>query len=354
MLISNLTFCQSTTKNGLKDLKSIKSQNDFSQSKFTVEEIDSVIYSFINNHSKDGVKNGKIEIPINNKKIEYLGFIHPNETGIFKANPISKEKANTPELDTTLHIYKYGKFYISTESYSKKSTLNVYHVIRAINIIKTRYPELFDKLFLSTMNFSTEKPSFGDWVNSNKTFWIAFNKNPEYIATNNTIFLGDGYFSNSKIGKYKNVALVNIDSENILGKTTTLGSRPIYKLDTDDANHLAYLKDGLIESICHEMHHNYIDLAYTYEETINKIRYNRSKPNFILAEENAILNTSLSYFRKKGGLNESVIKYYYKYTFDYNIEKLKELNLLKDYALIFSHNIENEEWRDVFNLNFFK
>tara|TARA_R110000868_G_scaffold274520_1_gene533940 strand:+ start:2131 stop:3222 length:1092 start_codon:yes stop_codon:yes gene_type:complete len=353
ILFTTLVYSQPSSSEVVESLKSIKSQNDFAQKSLSNEEIDSVISGLISLQVRNKIKNGKIEIPFNHKKIKYLGFIHPNEIGLFKANPINKEK-HTEELDTTLYIYKYGDFYISTESHSKKSLLNVYHTLRGINITKTRYPEIFEKLFINTMSFATEKPAYADWVNSNKAFWIAFNENPNYLATNNTIFLGEGYFANSKVGKYRNVSLVNIDSENILGESKTLGSRPMYNLETNDDNHLAYLKDGLIESICHEMLHNYIDLAYTYDEVINNIRSNRTKPNFKYAEENAILNTSLPYFKNKGGLDDNVIQYYYKNTFDVNIKTLKDSNLLNDYATIFSDEFEGKEWEDIFKLMIFE
>lgn len=114
------------------------------------------------------------------------------------------------------------------------------------------------------MNFATEKPKYKKWVNSNKAFWIAFNFNPDYIASNNTVFLGAGYFQapNNSIGKYRNIALVNIDSKNIFGDLKPIVSRPIYKRGNNWDNYYAYMREALIESLIHEMGgHNYIDIA---------------------------------------------------------------------------------------------
>ncbi len=334
-------------------LSAIHSEGDFNQTGYSLTQVDSIIYSGIIEQVDAGMLNEEIQIPYNDTKLKYLGFIHPNETNLFDANPISKKNNNTPELDKQLYIFQYGDFYVSLESKTDESILNLYYTMRAINIIQIRYPEIYQKLFTNSMQFATESPQYGNWVNSNKAFWIAFNENPHYIASNNTIFLGAGYFQNSQIGKYRNVSLVNIDAENISGKLSTVGSRPLYNQSSDSDNHLKYLKDGLIESICHEMIHNYIDLSYTYDPTVNTIRQNRGNSNFIYAEEIAVMNTSLTYFIEKGGLNENLISYYYKHTFNYNICLLNEANQLDLYGKVFTKNYAPSDWKRVFKLNLF-
>ncbi|UMB55098.1 hypothetical protein MKD41_06380 [Lutibacter sp. A64] len=351
ILIPSFTVAQLENNEILENLKSISSKNDFIQQSLSSTSIDSTIYSLITAQVNIGTLNEKIEIPFNHQKLEYLGFMHPNETNLFKANPISAQNNNTPELDKKLYIFKYEDFYVSLESKNNANILNLYYTLRAINIIKIRYPELYKNLFINSMEFKTKKPKYGNWVNSNKAFWIAFNTNPKYIASNNTIFLKDGFFSNSQVEKYRNIALVNIDSENILGKSETIGSRPLYNKKKNSDNHLSYLRDGLIESIAHEMIHNYIDLAYTYNKSINEIKQNRGKLNFVLAEEIAVLNTSLPYFIKKGGLNKQVISYYYKNIFDYNIGILKKANLLNSYGAIFTKEFADNNWKTIFKLN---
>lgn len=344
-------FAQGDKDDILKNLESIQSKEDFSQDSLNSNAIDSIIYDLIRAQVDDGILNENIEIPYNTEKLKYLGLKHPNETGIFNANPISAKENNTAELDKKLYIFKYGDFYVSLESKNKESIQNLYYTLRAINIIKIRYSELYLKLFKNSMQFATKKPQFGNWVNSNKAFWIAFNDNPSYIASNNTIFLFAGNFPNTQIAQYRNVSLVNIHSENILGKSKTIGSRPLYKEYNDSDNHLKYLKDGLIESISHEMIHNYIDLAYTYDKSINEIRQNRGKLNFTYAEENAVLNTSLPYFIKKGGLNEKLISYYYKNTFDYNICILNEANQLNKYGKVFTKEFAQSDWIKAFRFD---
>lgn len=348
LIISNIG-CVPVDDDILTKMMSIKSENDFIQTSLTTEKIDFKIYESISKQVSKGKLNEAIEIPFNYNKLNYLGFMHPNETGMFNAKPISAYN-NTSELDKKLHIFNYGDFYISIEATDQPNLLNVYYTLRAINILKIRYKELYNELFKESKKFATNKPLHANWVNSNKAFWIAFNNNPAYIASNNTVFLGEGSFVNSTIGKYRNVSLVNIDSENILGKYPTIGSRPIYHQKKDADNHLKYLRDGLIESISHEMLHNYIELAYPYNASINKIKMNRGNSNFRYAEENAILNTSLNYFIKKGGLNQKLIKYYYRNTFDYNIETLRRTNQLTQYGKVFEENIQNKNWKEIFRL----
>jgi hypothetical protein len=348
-IISSIGYAQ-VEHTMLDKIKSIKCENNFIQTSISTKNIDLKIFKSISEQVSKNILNEEIETTINYKKLKYLGFIHPNKTGLFNANPISTLNKNTPELDKKLHVFNYDDFYISTEINNKQNRLNIYYTLRAINILKVRYKELYNVLFKNSKKFATKKPNYANWVNSNKAFWIAFNNNPTYIASNNTIFLGDGYFLNSTIGKYRNVALVNIDSENILGKSQTIGSRPIYNQEKNSDNHLKYLKDGLIESITHEMLHNYIDLAYSYKESINKIKTSRANCNFKYAEENTVLNTSLSYFIKKGGLHKKLIEYYYLNTFDFNIETLRRTNQLNEFSKVFTKSFKNKTWKDIFKL----
>jgi len=354
LLHPSYTIGQSNEAEIFNNLKKITSGNDFNQALFNSEQIDSTIYTRIIEQVNKGLRNEEIDIPFNKQKLKYLGNIHPNETGIFEVNPISAANNNTPELDKNLFIFKYEDFYISLESKNHEDIQNLFYTLRAINLIKIRYPERYLNLFTNTQEFATQSPKYGNWVNSNKAFWIAFNNNPIYIASNNTIFLGDGYFSNTEVGKYRNVSLVNINSEHILGKLPSVGSRPIYNHHLDTDNHINYLKDGLIESICHEMIHNYIDLSYTYDITINQIRQNRGNNNFKYAEENAVLNTSLTYFISKGGLNEKLISYYYKNTFDHNICQLNAASQLNKYAQIFTKEFSPSDWKRAFRIYFFE
>lgn len=349
LIIIGLSFV--IVKTPFKNIEIISSNTNLNQTGLSIEEIDLKIQAIIEKQIENELLNEDLEVPYNHKKLDYLGFIHPNDTGLFKTNPIQKK--NTAELNKKLHIYKYGYFYISIEDRDTKSIWNLEHTLRAIDILKYRYPEIYDALFFKTFKFYTEKPEFGNWVNTNKAFWIAYNTNPKHIASNNTVFLKDGYFKDSKIEKYSNIAVVNIHSESILGKSTSHGSRPLYNLEKDTDNHIKYLKDGLIESICHEMIHNYIDLVYTYNQTIHIARKLRGTKNFNYAEENAVLNTSLSYFEKKGGLDKKLIAYYYKNTFDSNITALKNANKITEYGNKFASDIDSKSWKEVFLIDIF-
>lgn len=335
------------------DLAWLTTSADFDQSGMGKEQIDAELMKMVRNARERNTPNLELDLPINAKMLVYHGYKHPNETGLFAANPISRANNNTPELDTTVHIYQYGDFYISTEADGAVDQANVYYAIRAVNLLRMRYPEAFQTLFSATMQYTTEAPKFQAWVNSNKAFWIAFNENPGYIASNNTIFLGDGYFAapNNAVGKYRNVALVNIDARNILGDQAGIGSRPVYNKPNPWDNYYCYMKEGLIESLNHEMGHNYIDLAYTYDDRFQKIRSARGRLNFSLAEEAAVLNTSIPYFMESGGFSQHLSDYYYRVTFDPNIATLRAANQLTEYGNVFTDMpVSDQVVKQVFKL----
>jgi len=330
---------QPTTESLQKhDLSWIKSKNAFDQSKLLASQIENEIKQLIQKYNYENSAIGTIDIPINTKKLDYLGFKHPNELGIFTANPISN--TNSTSINKQLHIYRYENFYFSTEDDNETSQKNVYFSIRAIEILRTLYNDAFDKLFVQTLSYTGDRPKFEKWSNSNRFYWTAFNTTPDYIAKSYTSFLGAGYFPNidgiSDIGRYKNVVVIDVHSGNILGNDATKGSKPIYKKPTPEENYLLYMKEGLVETYIHEMLHRYIDYLYTDDKTISDIRKSRDLANFNAAEENAILNTSLSYFIRKGGISDELIKYYYSEVFNYNIKSLKDNNQYNTYIKIFA------------------
>lgn len=304
--------------------------NLIKQQFFSEIEIENKIKKQIKTQINNGVLVSEMEVPFNEKTLHYLGYIHPNALSIFSKNLITNQKA--PELNKKLHVYNYDNFYISTEENDTISQQNAYFALRAINILKYRYTEAYNRLIKNAMFGPKSIPSLGfNYLNSNQAIWIAFNKNPSAIASNRLYLILDGYADpNKTIDLYRNIAIINIDSENILGHLN-IGSKPIYKAKTAEENRIKYLKEGLVESIIHEMFHNYIDYAHSALPEYNAIYKMRGLNSFNNFEENIVLNTSLSYFNRKGGFTNSIRNYYYPNTFDANVKSLKNNKLFNTY-----------------------
>lgn len=324
------------------DLSWITSDNDFDQISMTKVQIALEIEGIIKMATQSLSPVHSIDIPINSKKILYKGHLHPNETGLFDSNPVSS--ANSSSINKKLHIYVYDDFIISTENNSSVDQWNVYYSIRAVEILKARYKLAYNKLFESTRNHWSDRPDLKPFSNSNKAFWIAFNESPAYIAVSYTSFLGEGYFpnvDNTQIGNFKNIPIINIHSKNILGEEESKGSRPIYNLDSAQDNYNMYMREGLIETLIHEMIHRYVDYLYPHDQRMSKIRESRDLPDFNYAEECAVLNTSLSYFLRMGGLADSIYNYYFTNVFDYNIGQLDAKQKLDQYSRIFTDTVSS-------------
>lgn len=338
------------------NLSWIKPTNNFDQTNLTVEKIDERISALIKSDISNNMLNYKLQVPINSQKLKFLQYKTPKETGYFDTFITYAWPNDLAHLNKQLYFYKYDDFIISTEEDNAVDQMNVYYAIRSIIILKERYPELFKKLFTDTKKYLSEDPPFRPFSNSNKAFWIAFNSNPEYIASNNTVFMGAGYFPHSfeGIGMFSNVAVVNIHAKNILGQSDN-GSKPVYNKENPWENYDLYMGDGLPVSIAHEMIHNYIDYAYTVVDKIFRIKTYRGNPNFSFAEENAVLNTTYKYFKTKGGMLESQSDYYYRAVFDPFIAILSRKGQIKAYGKAFSDlNATSDNYSTVFQIPLFE
>ena len=147
--------------------------------------------------------------------------------------------------------------------------------------------------------------------------------------------------------------MIDIHAQNILGNIDTKGSKVIYQKNTAYANYLLYMREGLIETLIHEMLHVYMDYAYTSNPTIATIRRARSLSNFKYAEECAVMNTSLSYFINQGGLSDELFQYYYMNVFNSNINALRNNKQYNNYGSLVSGKtkINNLSPREVFRLD---
>ena len=336
------------------DLTWIKTPNDFNQSNLTVEQIDEKISAIVKKSLTENLLTANIQIPINIKRLKYLGYKSPTETGIFGTYS-TWNNDSLGHLNQQAYFYTYDDFIFSTGNDEALDQKNVYYAIRSVILLKNIYTDIYNKLFVSTQNFISNSPQFKNFSNLYKGFWIAFNSNPVYISSNNTVFLGVGYFPNSnpQIGMWKNIAVVNIHSQNILGQTN-VGSKPIYNKGNSWGNYELHMSEGLLVSIAHEMIHNFIDYAYTANDDMFRIKIYRGNPNFIFAEENAVVNTIYQYFSSKGGLMNNQSDYYYRTVFEPNIQTLINGKQVKAYSKAFSDlGLTIDNYKEIFKILIF-
>lgn len=330
------------------DLNWIEAQKIFNQEEHSLKEIDQKITEILSDFKQNNTKIKDIAVPFNSKKLKFIGYLHPNSLGLFNTLQISNQ--NSSSINKKLYVYNYGNFYISYEDDSEINQLNIYYTIRALLILQSHFPTAYKRLFVNTKNHLSKKPKLANWSNANKCFWIAYNATPDYIAKSQTSFLSDGFFytKNRKIGNYQNIPIIDIHHENIKGIHKKSGSYPIYRKTKDTDNYEIYMKEGLLETLTHEMLHRYIDYAYTHSIRYNKIRSFRNVNANLLAEECVVMNTSLSYFKKSRLLSDEIFTYYAP-IFEANINQLKDKPIYKEYLLLFSS--KNNNPREIFKLN---
>lgn len=321
------------TERQLKDrnLRWIKTGNDFDQGIYrNAEEIDKEIEKRIKAYDRETAI-VTFDVPINYSRLLYEKYQKYTEFNPDIGN-LNLSGSGQP-LDKKAHFWRYGNIYIAVEGDSYKDQLNVYSIARAVEILKYRYPEAYQKLFIEVGNFKGKNLSYARWKNKYAVLLFSFDESPSHIAggiTANGKKANNTYFDNNGIGEYSNVSVVSIDSVNIEGKNDS-GSKPIYRSGAEE-NYMRYLREGLVETLVHEMIHRYIDYMNSYDESFNKIfnlRYDENYPldSRISGEEVIVTTTSLHYFQKKGGLQSS-IPFYYGMDMMVSLEKLKQSSSL--------------------------
>ena len=97
-------------------------------------------------------------------------------------------------------------------------------------------------------------------------------------------------------------------------------------------NFFWYMREGIIESTVHELIHGYITnyrnidrlLHYIRNGCRNDIKNTCKKLTYYNVEEPFVNNTSISFFRKSGGISKSVINFYTYMFMQYQRNILKE------------------------------
>lgn len=339
------------------NLEWITSQNDSQVAKLSDDkQIEAKIKEIVTGYGAKNLR--EMELPFNRYYLQYLGRVHPNSLGAF--SPTSKYWVNTFNLawiDSPSYTYRYDGIYISVPENDVRNQLNVYYTIRAINLLKYRYPKAYDRLFLRTKT----PPAEGDIARKRfdrfSAIYISFNQSPGSIAASfSSEFLSK---EQQNLPTYDLVPIVSIHSQTILGEKESSGSRPIYQTTSIDPQpstnydryYLTYMREGLVETLVHEMLHRYIDYSQSVSRRSAYVFQTLRQAGNVggRAEENTVMNTSLSFFEKEGGLGPETATYY-KVVFDRNIQAIKDANKLKEYADGVASMPYGTEYRKAFRL----
>lgn len=293
------------------DLAWIRTGMDFDQDGMTAEQIDEEISRRIRTYDRE-TSIATFEVPINSRRLS--APVRQRYATFLAADSVSSNLTNAGQpLDREAYFWKYGSYAIAAPGDTYRDQLNVYAVARALEILRVRYPIAYDRLFLSVREFPADSPTIGVYKNRYRLVLFSFDESPLEIAAGATAFANlTTKTPGSDIQYSANTAIVSIDNTTIQGFTPDTGSQPIYRREAEE-NYVRYLREGLAETLVHEMLHRYVDYRYTYDPVYNEIRKSRDHGDQTLAfgiEEAIVTSTSFDYFLRQGGLQADLAFFY--------------------------------------------
>jgi hypothetical protein len=253
------------------------------------------------------------EFALDGVPLEYLGHIHPNDSGAFTTGDVISPM-NIAWLDGERHVYRYGDdIYVMTEQDEARDQLEVFFTVRALELLRTGHPATYQALLVDTADYPIDPPIDNlAWKNRNHAVVISFDTSPLYIAAGITV-LDAAPTKDKGLDLYGNTPAISIDRETILGSSDQVGSRPIYGKPGDDENFLRYMREGVAETLVHELLHRYVDRLNSVDAAMNDLYFRRGDmqacARFEL-EEALVAAASLLHFREAGGLGDTYLDYY--------------------------------------------
>jgi hypothetical protein len=206
--------------------------------------------------------------------VSYVGFMKLEEAGLVPKGKdprtvVAEGVSGRDELAAPWHLYKYDTFSFAIHEQTPVAYDMLLLAVAAVDTIKTKLPAAYDYM-KSMMTAPREQPLFCcSWKNRFSTITILFDTTPAEIAASGTVLGASTPQDGGDITE--NAALISVDRETILGNDKDHGSRPIYKMEKARDNFIAYLKDGIVYTILHEMTHRYIDQRNSTSDLANAL-----------------------------------------------------------------------------------
>lgn len=256
--------------------------------------------------------------------LTYLGHMHINDTGAFTTDGVVAPN-NFSWLHGQRHIYRYDEnIFIMTEEDEPADQLDVFYTARALEILRADHPYVYEQLVTVPTELPAGPPLDGfNWKNRLRSVVLSFDTSPLYIAAGLTV-LDEDPVKVMNLDEYSNVAAISVDRETIRGESPDVGSRPIYEKPSDDENFLRYMREGIVETLVHELLHTRVDRLNSVDADMQLLYARRAEQNACARfelEEALVAASSLLHFRGSGGLSDAYLDYY-DVVLDQNLVKI--------------------------------
>jgi hypothetical protein len=321
------------------DFAWIKTANDFDQTALTDSEIDAHLQKLITGYDRE-TPIVLYEVPIHSKRLTYLGKRKYTDcdkriTAIDSADlgkPFSKEA----------EFFQYAGYIIAVPGNSAEDQLRVYSLCRALEILRYRYPQAYQRLFVGMQMFPSATPNQGRFRHSNRfdKILFTFDESPKSIAASATLTATEiAPDSTQNQGMLTEIS-ISYTGMRGLGSNEA-GSQLLYQASPDE-NFMRYLREGMLESLVHEMLH----CAITYHASHDPIAYalwserqaptklsNNDKALAGAGEEAAVNAASTQFFLREGGLQPNVL-FWNRGALEFNINRLQKASVLTNYLTL--------------------
>lgn len=320
----------------------IKTSVDFAQDNLTVEQIDSKIDSIIFLQRNKNVED--IITPINRKKLKYYGYMDFRKLGLIGNNSLITPNSNEyGEVSSPGNVFQYDNLTFLSTYNAYEDQLHVYALIRAILILKIKYPEIYKALFSNTETTPMANSSLNKDINPilniniNKHYVFSIHQNDKKQENATTSYYSMSYrratedFRTSE----NNVHLILINKTTLRNGGAYSSTTPLYPgIDVKEAR-IRFLFDGILQMIVHERMHDYISNNMTVNKFLQYIRQDSSlivgkpqkdtngndvrdsngnivldKRTYTFYEEPIVTNTTNMLLSQYGGISKEVMTYY--------------------------------------------
>lgn len=307
-----------------RDLRWITTANDFDQTALSADAIDQEIARRLGAYDREAAI-ATYEVPINSKHLvapkglqRYTAF--DGRLGVLTA------PATVAAFSQDAYFWSYRGHHIAVSGDTHRDQLNVYAVARALEVLRLRYPDAYRRLFLDVRTFQPEPVQKITYNNRYSTVLFSFDQRSNFVL-GGTAFGTACPAAPSGVQLCSNISVVSLNPVTIGGSIEGAGSQPIYRRSADES-YMRYLREGIVETLVHEMLHRYVDYRFTHDPAYAELRRIRTVNDSILnleLEEAFVTATSIGYFLREGGL-QGFVPFYYRGTFDINLQNLLRTN----------------------------